>query len=303
MARQQHDMTPVLQTRALTKQYGAKIAVRDLDLSIEQGSIFGLLGPNGSGKSTTLGMVLGIIKPSAGQYAWFGRPPKDSDRTQIGALLEQPNFFPSLSARQNLRITATVRRISDSDIGPALSRVGLERVANRAVRTFSLGMRQRLAIASATLGQPRVLILDEPTNGLDPEGIAEMRAVMLEEARAGRTVIMASHILAEVEKVCSHVAILRQGEIILNGAVNDVLAVEDRVEVAAADLNRLAASLRAHAGVQSLERQGDGFVVTLQGGLNVANLNRYLVENGVYPSHLVQRKQTLESQFLEVLKQ
>ena len=296
-------MTTVLQTQALAKQYGGKMAVRDLDLVIDQGSIFGLLGPNGSGKTTTLGMVLGIIKASAGQYAWFGRPAKDSDRTQIGALLEQPNFFPYLSARQNLRLTATVRRISESEIAPALSRVGLEQVAKRAVRTFSLGMRQRLAIASATLGQPKVLILDEPTNGLDPEGIAEIREVILEEARAGRTVILASHILAEVEKVCSHVAVLREGEILLNGAVKDVLAVEDRVEVAAADLDRLEASLRASAGVQSLERLGDGFVVTLQNGLNAADLNRNLVENGVYASHLVQHKQTLESQFLEVLKQ
>ncbi len=295
-------MTAVLETRGLTKRYGAKVAVQNLSLSIDQGHIFGLLGPNGSGKTTTLSMILDIIKPPSGEFRWFGRPGKSIYGMQIGALLEKPNFFPYLSARQNLQMTATIRGIGVSEIDLALTRVGLESVANRAVRAFSLGMQQRLAIAAASLGQPQVLILDEPTNGLDPEGIAEIREFILNEARTGRTVILASHNLSEVEKVCTHMAIMREGEILIDGDVQDILTVEDRVEVSAADLSQLASQLQAKPIVQTFERCEDGFLVTLRKDASIAELNRSLVESGVYPSRLMQRKKSLESQFLEILE-
>jgi ABC-2 type transport system ATP-binding protein len=220
----------VLETSSLGKRYGRIEAVRGLDLAVPHGSIYGLLGPNGSGKTTTLAMALGAVRPDAGTIDWFGVPADTNARRRIGALLEMPAPYPALSGEQNLAITAAIRHHHPDDIPSVLERVGLrERAASR-VATYSLGMRQRLALASVLLGNPDVLVLDEPTNGLDPRGIADVRRLVLEAGRAGATVIMASHVLSEVARVCTHVAIMKRGALLASGPIADVLHADPQAQ-------------------------------------------------------------------------
>lgn len=206
----------ILSVEGVTKFYGSLRALNDVTFRVPEGSVFGIIGPNGSGKTTLLGIVTGILRATAGQTVLFEdlETPANLLRQRIGTLLETPNFYPYLSATDNLAIAARIKGVDKREIDLALNKVGLFERRDSRFNTFSLGMRQRLAIASALLGNPRVLILDEPTNGLDPEGIAEIRELIKELGAQGHTVIMASHLLAEVEKTCTHVAVLKNGRLL-----------------------------------------------------------------------------------------
>lgn len=294
-------MEHILTISDLSKTYGRVQAVRNLTLQVEKGSVFGILGPNGSGKTTTLGMVMDVINPTSGSYAWFGQPSSAGSRKKIGAILENPNFYPYLTAVQNLKITADIKQVSHKNIDMALSRVGLASRKHSKFSTYSLGMKQRLSIAAALLNQPEVLILDEPTNGLDPQGIAEVRALILQAAREGTTIILASHLLDEVQKVCSHVAVLRTGEKVFSGKVDEVLAGGEQVEVGAEDMDRLREVLGHFPPVKQLTPEEDKILVTLADGTDSKDLTRFLHENQVIVTHLNTRKVSLEKQFLHLL--
>jgi ABC-type multidrug transport system ATPase subunit len=276
-------------------------AVEEVSFRVEEGSIYGLLGPNGSGKTTTLGIILDVIRPSGGSFRWFGRKLSKETKRQIGALIETPNFYPYLSGRQNLQVAADVKGADYREVARVLGLVGLEERAGSAFRTYSLGMKQRLALAAALLGNPRVLVLDEPTNGLDPQGIAEVRELIQRVAAQGKTILLASHLLDEVEKVCTHVAVLRAGRLRAEGPVNAILAAQDQVLVYAPDLALLQALLQQLPEVRSMTPVKDHFQLTLQDGFGSADLNRVLQEKGLVLSQLIVRKRSLESQFIEII--
>ncbi len=275
--------------------------MNDLSFQVGKGSVFGILGPNGSGKTTTLGIILGVVNANAGSYSWFGRPNSKEDRKRIGAILEQPLFYPYLSAEKNLAIVARIKGMVHADIGKVLRTVELFDRRDSKFRTYSYGMKQRLAIASALLGDPEVLIFDEPTNGLDPRGIAEIRDLIIRIAAQGITIILASHLLDEVQKTCSDVLVLKNGQHLFSGKVRDVLNVTDTVEVAAADGQALAMALDAFPGAEEVTGDQGMFLVRMKGGGDAAELNRYLITKGIVVSHLAMRRKSLEQQFLEVL--
>ena len=237
-------MTKVLTTDNLSKKYGLLKVLNGVSLSVEKGSIFGILGPNGSGKTTTLSILLDVIPQESGSFQWFEEAPNYQNRKRIGALLETPNFYPYLSAEKNLQIAAQIKGIPYTEIEGVLKTVGLFERKNDHFETFSLGMKQRLAIASALLGNPEVLLLDEPTNGLDPQGIAEIRNLIQSVAEKGLTIILASHMLDEVEKVCSHVAIIKKGVLLVQGKVDEILSQEPMVELKAENMDALLVALK-----------------------------------------------------------
>lgn len=279
----------ILAVEDLVKHYGRTEALKGVSFGVPPGSIFGILGPNGSGKTTLLGLILGILHATRGSFRWEGAP-------VVGTLLETPNFYPYLSGARNLAITAAIRRRGENDIPEALQKVGLKDAANQAFAKYSLGMKQRLAVGAALLGSPEVVVLDEPTNGLDPVGIAEVREVVRDLAQGGRTVILASHLLDEVEKVCTHVAILKKGQLLACGSLQDVLRDEDTLEAAAADPGKLEAILKE----LGLRTERKGALVLGYGKVEPGAVNRHCFEKGVELTHLVLRKQTLESRFLEI---
>ncbi len=293
----------ILEIRNLSKSYGRLKALDSLSLTVEKGSIFGILGPNGSGKTTTLGILLDIIKADKGEHLWFGQRPSSTSRKRIGALLEQPLFYPYLTAEQNLKVVADIRGAAYSEIDEVLTMVSLKDKKLYKYSTFSLGMKQRLAIAAAMLGKPEVLIFDEPTNGLDPKGIADIRNLILEIARKGFTIILASHLLDEVEKVCTHVLVLEKGKKRYAGPVNEALGGALIMEVAAKDTEKLQVALSKIQAVKSTTKQNDMFVLTVDEDLLPASLNKLLTEQGVYLSHLVVRTKSLEKYFLELLSE
>ncbi|MFT6966913.1 MAG: ABC-type multidrug transport system ATPase subunit, partial [Marivirga sp.] len=235
----------ILNISQLSKKYGSIQAVNKLDLTVSRGSVFGLLGPNGSGKSTTLGILLGVTKNDSGDFTWFGQQPSAGIRKKIGAILESPTFYPYLSARQNLKIVAEIKKVPKHRIDEVLAQVGLIERADSSFKTFSLGMKQRLAIASALLADPELLILDEPTNGLDPQGIAEIRELIKAIAKSGKTIILASHLLDEVQKVCTEFAVLKNGNKIFQGSVAESLLGNDGMELAAKDMQQLKTTCEA----------------------------------------------------------
>lgn len=290
----------VLQINGLTKRYGAITAVNNLSLQIEAGNVFGLLGPNGSGKTTTLGAVLGIIRPDSGSFTWFGGVYGDQERMHIGSLLETPNFYPYLSPVKNLEITAHIKRIADPRIDDILEIVNLSQRKDSAFSTFSYGMKQRLAIAAALIGDPEVLIFDEPTNGLDPQGIAEVREIIQRIAGEGKTIIMASHILDEVEKVCSHVAIIKRGTLLASGEVGAILSNDRQVDIATEDLTRLREVLSGFPGVNHISEKGKFLQLQVDPTLTAAQLNKIAFEKGLVVSHLVMKPKSLETEFLEI---
>ncbi len=268
--------------------------------------MFGILGPNGSGKTTTLGTVLGVIQPSAGSFAWFGQENTSSaalaeSRKQIGAILETPIFYPYLTAVENLKIVAQIKDCRYARIDAVLRTVDLLERKDDKFKTYSLGMKQRLAIASALLADPQVLILDEPTNGLDPQGIAEIRSLIEQIAQQGKTIILASHLLDEVQKVCTHFAVLKRGRRIYSGRVDEALSGTDTIEVAAADLEHLQQLAQQFPHTEQVQRENGLLRVRLQPEKNSADLNRFLIERGVVVSHLSQKTKSLEQQFLELL--
>lgn len=290
----------VLTIRGLTKRYGKITAVDNLSLEVEKGMAFGILGPNGSGKTTTLGIVLGIIHQNAGDFDWFDGKYGAWHRHHIGALLETPNFYPYLNAVDNLQLIAHIKRVKTPRIDSLLELVNLYHRRNSKFRTFSLGMKQRLAIAAAMIGDPEVLIFDEPTNGLDPQGIAEVRQTLQEIAAMGKTIIMASHILDEVEKVCSHVAIIKNGKMLASGTVGAIISDDMLVEMAAADLPLLKSAMGQHPAVRRIDEEGDKLTLYLSEEVPPAELNKMAFEQGLSLSHLRVVKKSLESEFLEI---
>ena len=296
-------METVLEINGLSKRYGRVQALDNLVLSVERGTVYGLLGPNGSGKTTTLGILLDIIRQSAGTFQWFGEEPSHHSRKRLGAILETPNFYPYLTAEQNLRIVADIREAGHDNIGQQLEMVGLSARAQHKFKTFSLGMKQRLSLAAATLHGPEVLILDEPTNGLDPQGIAEVRGLIRQIADQGTTILLASHLLDEVQKVCTHVAVLKQGKPLFSGAVDEVLGDAVAVDVAADDMNQLAQIAESFERTKGIKRTGDKLRIELQEGTTAIMFNAWCIKHDIMLSHLSMVERSLEQQFLELLAQ
>lgn len=293
-------METVLSIQGLTKNFGKLCAVNQLNLEVHRGQVFGMLGPNGSGKTTTLGMLMGVVNPSAGSFSWFGEAPSHLTRRRIGAVLEHPIFYPYLSGQKNLELNALIKGASAASIRKVLEIVELSARKDDKYKNYSLGMKQRLAIASALLNDPMILILDEPTNGLDPMGIAEIRELIKRIAADGKTIILASHLLDEVQKVCSHFAVLKRGKLMHYGPVDEVGKGEELVEVAAFH-DDLLVRLQEFAGTAAVKKEKSFFVVQMKDGFHSLELNRYLFDKGIVANHLATRKKSLESQFLEIL--
>lgn len=293
-------MQTVLSVRGLTKNFGRICAVNQLNLEVKAGQVFGMLGPNGSGKTTTLGMLMGVTNPSAGDFSWFGEAPSHTIRKRIGAVLEHPIFYPYLSGQKNLELNATIKQADPANIAKVLEVVELTARKDDKYKTYSLGMKQRLAIASALVNDPEILILDEPTNGLDPMGIAEIRQIIKRIAADGKTIILASHLLDEVQKVCTHYAVLRKGHLVHSGPVDDVGKGEELVEVNAYH-DDLGLILQKFEGAKSVKKDGANYAVQMNDGFHSHDLNKFLFNNGIVVSYLATQKKSLEKQFLEIL--
>jgi ABC-type multidrug transport system ATPase subunit len=292
----------ILEINQLHKRYKRIHAVDGLTLSVKPGQVFGLLGPNGSGKTTTLGIVLGVIRSNSGQYTWFGKDHSHAARQKLGAILETPSFYPYLNAVNNLKIIARIKGVGNGRIDDTLKQVGLYDRRFDAFKTYSLGMKQRLAIAAALLSDPEVLILDEPTNGLDPQGIAEIRQLIIEIAKSGKTIILASHLLDEVQKVCSHFAVLQNGKKLYEGSVEELKASDEMV-VNAENRDQLKRAAESIDGVISVKETDHHILLKVSETLNAEELNRQLMDAGVALNHLTKKQNSLEQRFLEILSQ
>ncbi|SFO19564.1 ABC-2 type transport system ATP-binding protein [Chitinophaga sp. YR627] len=294
-------MSTILSLNNISKRYGIVQALDGVSFDIPAGSVYGILGPNGSGKTTMLGIVTDVLKADAGSFTLMGQTPSAAQRRKIGTLLETPNFYHYLSAYKNLQIVANIKQTSEQDIPRVLELAGLVARQHSAFKTYSLGMKQRLAIAAAMLGDPEVLILDEPANGLDPVGIAEVRNLIRKLAQSGKTIIMASHLLDEVEKVCTHVAILRKGKLLGSGPVNAVLSRDNFIEIGGPDNQALAQLIKQHpAFVQVLPAQDGILQVTFRETIDPASLNSWCAQQGVWLNHLQMSRKSLETAFLEL---
>lgn len=294
----------ILTIRNLTKKFGSLTAVDDLSFTIEKGNVYGILGPNGSGKSTTLGIVLNVVNRTKGEFHWFdGSGTTHEALKKVGAIIEHPNFYPYMTAVQNLELVCKIKEVSSAKIEEKLEIVGLLERKNSKFSAFSLGMKQRLAIASALLNDPEILILDEPTNGLDPQGIHQIREIIKKIASEGTTILLASHLLDEVEKVCSHVVILRKGKSLYTGTVDGMNASYGFFTLKSENLVTLQAALEGHSGFGIIKREGDLLIGYLNEPMEASELNKYLFNQGIVLSHLVKRKESLEEQFLELTKQ
>lgn len=269
-------------------------------MEVKRGQVFGLLGPNGSGKTTTLGMLMGVVNPTSGSFSWFGERPTNLTRKKIGAVLEHPIFYPYLSGQKNLELNAMIKGADPNNIPKVLELVELSTRKDDKYKTYSLGMKQRLAIASALVSDPIILILDEPTNGLDPMGIAEIREIIKKIAADGKTIILASHLLDEVQKVCSHFAVLKRGTLMHCGPVDEVGKGEEIVEVQAYH-DDLSVLLQEFVGSASVKKENGVFHVMMKDGFHSQDMNRFLFDKGIVVSHLITKKKTLEKQFLEIL--
>lgn len=297
-------MSTFLQIRNLTKHYGSLTAVKDLSFDIEEGNVYGILGPNGSGKSTTLGMVLNVINPSNGSFQWFdGQMTTHNALKKIGAIIENPSFYPYMTAVQNLELVCKIKEIPYSKIEEKLELVGLTNRKNSKFSTFSMGMKQRLAIASALLNDPKVLILDEPTNGLDPQGIHQVREIIQKIASEGTTILMASHLLYEVEKICSHVIIIRNGEKLYEGSVEALDADHGYFEFGVSeDPAKLISFLESNPlfGKVKTDTESGKVTAILNQPLEASEINKMMFEQNIILSHLVKKKLSLEKRFLEL---
>ncbi|WP_086477166.1 ABC transporter ATP-binding protein [Arenibacter amylolyticus] len=292
-------METILTVNNLTKKFGFLTAVKDLSFTIEKGNVYGILGPNGSGKSTTLGIVLNVVNRSAGSFSWFnGSLSTHEALKKVGAIIERPNFYPYMTAVQNLKLVCKIKEVSPDKIAEKLELVGLLDRKDSKFRTYSLGMKQRLAIASALLNDPEILILDEPTNGLDPQGIHQIREIIKKIASQGTTILLASHLLDEVEKVCSHVVILRKGEKLYSGPVEDMLASHGFFELQTEHTDALLDFLEKQAIFGAVKQENGVIKVILKEEMDAKTLNEQLFAKGIVLSHLVKRKESLEEQFL-----
>ena len=294
-------MEEILTLNNLTKKFGHLTAVSDLSFTIHKGNVYGILGPNGSGKSTTLGMVLNVVNRTEGSFHWFDGSITTHDALKrVGAIIERPNFYPYMSAYQNLRLVCRIKGVDESKIDEKLEIVGLIKRRDDKFRTFSLGMKQRLAIASALLNDPEILILDEPTNGLDPQGIHQIREIIKEIAEAGTTILLASHLLDEVEKVCSHVVVLRKGVKLYSGRVDEMISSHGFFEMRCEDESKLKQLLEDHGSINKITQKNGLITAFLSAPMEATEMNRYIFENGLVLSHLVKRKESLEEQFLQL---
>ncbi|MGO3183476.1 MAG: ABC transporter ATP-binding protein [Aequorivita sp.] len=297
-------MEHILTLSNLTKKFGALTAVNNLSFTIEKGNVYGILGPNGSGKSTTLGIVLNVVNKTSGDFEWFdGNTSTHDALKKVGAIIEHPNFYPYMTATQNLRLVCKIKEVSEAKISEKLELVGLLDRKDSKFSTFSLGMKQRLAIASALLNDPEILILDEPTNGLDPQGIHQIREIIRTIASQGTTILLASHLLDEVEKVCSHVVILRKGVSLYSGSVDAMNASHGFLTMHSENMEMLQHALEGNPAFGKVKREGEFLIVYLNEPLDAAEVNKLLFEKGIVLSHLVKRKESLEEQFLELTKQ
>lgn len=294
-------MEKILSIQNLHKRYKNVHAVDNLSLDIYKGNVYGLLGPNGSGKSTTLGIVLNVVNKTTGDYQWFdGALNTHEALKKVGAIIERPNFYPYMTARENLSLVSKIKGISTEKIIEKLSLVGLADRADSTFKTFSLGMKQRLAIASALLNDPEILILDEPTNGLDPNGIRQIRDLIKGIASKGTTILLASHLLDEVEKVCSHVVVLQKGKMLYSGPVHELTDKKSVYEVKAIDIQQLEEKLQNHPDLENVNHDGDVLVVTFKTTQNATHLNKFCFDQGIILEHLKERKISLEEQFLKL---
>ncbi|MGL3000643.1 ABC transporter ATP-binding protein [Flavobacterium sp. RSSB_23] len=296
-------METILTIKNLNKRYGRIQALKNVSFEIKKGNVYGILGPNGSGKSTTLGITLNVVNATSGEYQWFdGALETHEALKKVGAIIERPNFYPYMTAYENLKLVCKIKNINYSKIQEKLELVGLIERKDSKFSTFSLGMKQRLAIASALLNDPEILILDEPTNGLDPQGIHQIRDIIKKVASLGTTILLASHLLDEVEKVCSHVVVLRKGEILYAGLVDGMAANEGFFELEADDNSTLKTVLATHPAVDKIVADDTKILVYLKSDLKASDLNQYLFQNGIAVNHLVKRKNSLEEQFLALTK-
>ncbi len=293
----------ILETQNLTKKYGRITALDHLNFDIEKGMVFGLLGPNGSGKTTTLGLLLNVLAPTKGSFKWFGEAPSTASRKKIGAILEIPCFFPYLTAAQNLLVISKVKECDPNAIDGVLEKVGLYERRNDPFKTYSLGMKQRLAIAGTLLSDPPVLILDEPTNGLDPQGIVEMRELIKDIASSGKTIILASHLLDEVQKLCTDFMVLKKGKKRFQGSVEEALLQHRRLEVSATDLEGLENALSTFNGIEKLEKEEALFRLSTADGVTASDLSQYLFDRKIVINHLVEKEGSLEKEFLSILQE
>jgi ABC-2 type transport system ATP-binding protein len=294
----------ILSINNLNKIYNKYVhAVNNVSLEIKKGNVYGILGPNGSGKSTTLGIVLNVVNKTSGTYSWFGGKMETHEALKkVGAIIERPNFYPYMTAKQNLELVCKIKNIDYSKVQEKLALVGLVERENSKFNTFSLGMKQRLAIASALLNDPEILILDEPTNGLDPQGIHQIRDIIRLIASQGTTILLASHLLDEVEKVCSHVLVLQKGKILYSGTVDGMSSNEGFFELQSENNDALIKVLQSHSAIEKVVTEDGKVLVYLKSPLAAADLNKYLFENNIFLNHLVKRKTSLEDQFLELTK-
>lgn len=294
-------METILTITNLTKKYGDLTAVKNLSFTIKKGTIYGILGPNGSGKSTTLGIVLNVVNKTEGDFHWFdGNTTTHNALKKVGAIIERPNFYPYMTAYQNLKLVCKIKGVAYDKIEEKLEIVGLLDRLNSKFKTYSLGMKQRLAIASALLNDPEILILDEPTNGLDPQGIHKIRAIIKQIASKGTTILLASHLLDEVEKVCTHVVVLRKGEKLYAGRVDEMVSSNGFFELKCEDETTLLNYLKTHASIKNTKVEGGLITAFLETPISASEFNKELVDKGILLSHLVLRKESLEEQFLKL---
>ncbi|MGV8813240.1 MAG: ABC transporter ATP-binding protein [Gelidibacter sp.] len=294
-------METILTISNLTKKFGYLTAVKDLSFTIQKGNVYGILGPNGSGKSTTLGIVLNVVNKTSGDFSWFeGRTTTHDALKKVGAIIENPNFYPYMTAYQNLKLVCKIKGVDYSKIDEKLEIVGLLDRKNSKFSNYSLGMKQRLAIASALLNDPEILILDEPTNGLDPQGIHQIRTLIKQIASEGTTILLASHLLDEVEKVCSHVVVLRKGEKLYSGRVDEMISSHGFFELKSAQHESLLAFLKDNPDFISVKEEGELITAFLNQPIDAATFNKLMFEKGITLSHLVKRKESLEEQFLKL---
>ncbi len=289
----------ILTIENLTKKFGKLTAVDNLSFSIEKGNVYGILGPNGSGKSTTLGIVLNVVNKTSGNFSWFGGDVSTHNALKkVGAIIERPNFYPYMTAKQNLELVCKIKGVATTQVQKTLDTVGLLDRQDDTFKGFSLGMKQRLAIASALLNTPEILILDEPTNGLDPQGIHQIRGIIQKIAKQGTTILLASHLLDEVEKVCTHVVVLSKGKSLYVGRVEQMNASFGFVTLQCSDMPGLKKVLEESTSFENIKQDAAYLVANLTQEMDAAKLNAFLFEKGITLSHLVQRKESLEEKFL-----
>lgn len=295
-------METILSLKNLDKKYGKVHAVNNLSFDIQRGNVYGILGPNGSGKSTTLGIILNVVNRTSGDFSWFnGELSTHEALKKVGAIIERPNFYPYMTASQNLALICKIKGISPTKINEKLATVNLFERRDSKFSTFSLGMKQRLAIASALLNDPEILILDEPTNGLDPQGIHEIRQIIQHIATNGTTILLASHLLDEVEKVCSHVVVIRNGVRLYSGRVDEMTASNGLFELkVASNRNVLLSTLNEHPAIGKINEENETIIANLKSAVSATEINEYLFKKGIVLSHLVKRKPSLEQQFLDL---